>query len=142
MEAAIERLVAPAVLSSACRTSCSRAAGRSSLSIGEREGQRVFYKALLHFALGALIVAGALEANFSCTGPPDHVAVQIGKSVAFHHVWRGIPLIVTLLGWAWTVKGLLSLIYPKHGLRMLARVSLEKSHQFAIAGVVLSCSVV
>ncbi len=97
----------------------------------------VYYRALPHSALGALIVAGALEANFSCTGPPDHVAVQIGKSVAFHHVWRGIPLIVTLLGWGWTVKGLLYLIYPKHGLRMLARVSLEKSHEFVIAGVVL-----
>jgi len=72
----------------------------------------VFYRALLHFALGALIVA-------------------------FHHVWRGIPLVVTLLGWGWTVKGLLYLIYPKHGLRMLARVSLEKSHEFVIAGVVL-----
>jgi len=35
------------------------------------------------------------------------------------------------------VKGLLYLIYPKQGMRMLARVSLEKSHEFVIAGVVL-----
>jgi len=72
----------------------------------------VFYTALLHFALGAFIVA-------------------------FHNVWRGIPLVVTLLSWGWTVKGLLYLIYPKQGMRMLARVSLEKSHEFVIAGVVL-----
>jgi len=78
-----------------------------------REGTTgVFYTALLHFALGAFIVA-------------------------FHNVWRGIPLVVTLLGWGWTVKGLLYLIYPKQGMRMLARVSLEKSHEFVIAGVVL-----
>ena len=46
-------------------------------------------------------------------------------------------LVVTLLGWGWTVKGLLYLIYPKQGMRTLARVSLEKSHEFVIAGVVL-----
>jgi hypothetical protein len=54
----------------------------------------VFYTALLHFTLGALIVA-------------------------FHNVWRGLPMLVTLLGWGWTMKGLLYLIYPKHGRRML-----------------------
>ena len=72
----------------------------------------VFYTALLHFTFGALVVA-------------------------FHNVWRGIPLVVTLLGWGWTIKGLLYLTYPKHGMRMLQRVSLERAHEFVIAGVVL-----
>ena len=72
----------------------------------------VFYTGLLHFTFGALIVA-------------------------FHNVWRGIPLLVTLLGWAWTLKGLLYLTYPKHGMRMLARISMERAHEFVVAGVVL-----
>ncbi len=72
----------------------------------------VFYTGLLHFALGAIIVA-------------------------FHNVWRGIPMIVTLLGWGWTIKGLLHLTYPSHGLRMLNRVSVERSWEFSVAGVVL-----
>src|SRR3712207_3941761 len=58
----------------------------------------VFYTALLHFTFGAVIVA-------------------------FHNVWRGIPIIVTLLGWGWTVKGFVYLVYPAHGMRMLNRVS-------------------
>ena len=40
----------------------------------------VFYNGLLHFVFGALIVA-------------------------FHNVWRGIPLLVTLLGWGLDVEG-------------------------------------
>lgn len=69
----------------------------------------VFYTGLLHFVFGALIVA-------------------------FHNVWSGVPMLVTLLGWAWTMKGLLYLTYPKHGMRMLERVSFERSHEFVIAG--------
>jgi len=70
------------------------------------------YTGLLHFQLGALIVA-------------------------FHNVWHGIPAVVTVLGWGWTIKGLLYLTYPKHGMRMLARVSLERSWEFVVAGVAL-----
>ena len=72
----------------------------------------VFYTGLLHFTFGALIVA-------------------------FHNVWRGIPMIVTLLGWGWTIKGLLHLTYPSHGLRMLNRVTVERAWEFVVAGVVL-----
>ena len=72
----------------------------------------VFYTALLHFCLGALIVA-------------------------FHNVWRGLPMIVTILGWAWTMKGTLYLVYPRHGMKMLQRVALDRAWEFAIAGIVL-----
>ena len=72
----------------------------------------VFYTALLHFVCGALVVA-------------------------FHNVWRGIPMLVTILGWAWTIKGTLYLVYPAHGMKMLRRVSLERAWEFVVAGVVL-----
>lgn len=72
----------------------------------------VFYAGLLHFALGALIVA-------------------------FHNVWRGFPTIVTVLGWGWVVKGLLYLTVPSVGMKSLNRVSPERAWEFSVAGVVL-----
>ena len=72
----------------------------------------VFYTGLLHFAFGVVIVA-------------------------FHNVWRGLPLLVTILGWAWTMKGLLYLCFPSIGRKSLSRVSLDRAHEFVIAGAVL-----
>jgi len=69
-----------------------------------------FLSGLLHFPMGVLIVS-------------------------FHNVWHGIPLIVTIMGWGLVVKGLIYLTYPKHGMRVLARVSLERSWEFVVAGV-------
>lgn len=66
---------------------------------------------LLHFPLGVIIVA-------------------------FHNVWHGVPIIVTIMGWGLLLKSVLYLIYPAHGMRMLARVTLERSWEFAVAGVV------
>jgi uncharacterized protein YjeT (DUF2065 family) len=65
---------------------------------------------LLHFPLGAFIVS-------------------------FHNVWHGWPLLVTLIGWSLVIKSLIYLTYPKHGMRMLARISVERSWEFAVAGV-------
>lgn len=65
---------------------------------------------LLHFPLGVIIVA-------------------------FHNVWHGFPIVVTIMGWGLLLKSLLYLIYPKHGMRMLARVSVERSWEFVVAGV-------
>ena len=69
-----------------------------------------FLNGLLHFPLGAFIVA-------------------------FHNVWHGWPLVVTLLGWSLVIKSLIYLTFPKVGLRSLARVSVERSWEFAVAGV-------
>lgn len=70
-----------------------------------------FLSGLLHFPMGVLIVS-------------------------FHNVWHGIPLIVTIMGWGLVVKGLIYLTYPKHGMRVLARVSMERSWEFVVAGVI------
>jgi hypothetical protein len=55
--------------------------------------------------------------------------------VSFHNIWQGIPLVVTLIGWSQLLKSLVYLTYPKHGLRMLAYVSVEQSWRFAVAGI-------
>jgi hypothetical protein len=68
-----------------------------------------FLSGLLHFPMGVLIVS-------------------------FHNVWHGIPLIVTIMGWGLVIKGFIYLTYPKHGMRVLARVSMERSWEFVVAG--------
>jgi hypothetical protein len=69
-----------------------------------------FLNALVHFPLGAFIVA-------------------------FHNVWHGIPLIVTLIGWGLTVKSMIYFVFPRHGVKMLGTISLERSWHFVVAGI-------
>ena len=69
-----------------------------------------FLNALIHFPLGAFIVA-------------------------FHNVWHGVPLIVTLIGWGLTVKSMIYFVFPRHGVRMLGTISLERSWHFVVAGI-------
>ena len=57
--------------------------------------------------------------------------------VAFHNVWTGLPMVLTIVGWGQVVKGLLSLTVPSIGARTLARVSEERSFEFVAAGAVL-----
>ena len=65
-----------------------------------------FLNGFVHFPLGAFIVA-------------------------FHNVWHGIPMIVTLVGWGLVIKSTLYFTWPRQGLRML---SLERSSHFVAAG--------
>src|SRR3954447_10104030 len=44
---------------------------------------------------------------------------------------------LTLLGWALLIKGLIRFCAPKQGLRMMARVSAERSWEFQLAGALL-----
>ena len=60
-----------------------------------------------------------------------------GIIVGFHNVWSGIPLVLTLVGWCLIIKSLIRFCAPKLALRMMARVSLERSWEFQIAGAFL-----
>ena len=57
-----------------------------------------------------------------------------GVIVAFHNTWSGIPAVLTLVGWCLLIKGLIRFCAPKQALRMMARVSLERSWEFQVAG--------
>jgi hypothetical protein len=57
--------------------------------------------------------------------------------VAFHNVWTGLPMVLTIVGWAQVLKGLLSLTVPSLGERTLARISRERSWEFAAGGSLL-----
>ena len=76
-----------------------------------REKQEVgsLLNGLVHFPLGAFIVA-------------------------FHNVWHGIPAVVTVIGWGLVIKSTIYFVHPRHGIRMLALVSMERSWQFVLAG--------
>lgn len=69
-----------------------------------------FLNALLHFPLGVLIVS-------------------------FHNVWHGLPVVLTLIGWGLVLKSFIYFVFPRHGVKMLARVTVEKSREFVVAGV-------
>jgi hypothetical protein len=71
-----------------------------------------FINAWIHFPLGALIVA-------------------------FHNVWHGIPAILTVLGYAWVLKGFIYFVFPRYGLKVMERVRLERAREFVVAGIVI-----
>ncbi len=56
--------------------------------------------------------------------------------VAFHNVWSGIPVILTVLGWTFVLKAGLIFIVPNLGLRSMARIRPDNSSIFVIPGVV------
>lgn len=56
--------------------------------------------------------------------------------VAFYNVWEGLPIVITLLGWAQVVKASVSFILPQVALRGLMRVSPERAREFVVGGIV------
>jgi uncharacterized protein YjeT (DUF2065 family) len=54
--------------------------------------------------------------------------------VAFHPVWTGLPLVLTVFGVLQVLKGLLYLWWPQFGLDRLAAISMERAHIFRAPG--------
>jgi hypothetical protein len=58
--------------------------------------------------------------------------------VGFHgDQWSGWPAIVTVIGWAQVVKGMLHMSFPAYSLKSMELVRAEKSYRFVIAGAVM-----
>jgi hypothetical protein len=57
--------------------------------------------------------------------------------VAFHNVWTGIPMALTLIGWAQVLKGFIYFCFPEFGLRRISYVETERAYLYSVAGVVL-----
>lgn len=57
--------------------------------------------------------------------------------VAFHNVWSGIPAVLTIIGWCYVLKSLIYFVFPRHGLKAMRRVTIERSRQFVPAGVAM-----
>ena len=56
--------------------------------------------------------------------------------LAFHPLWSGPGLLVTLIGCALTLKGALYFLWPALAMRSMARVTEENAGKFRIAGAV------
>lgn len=56
--------------------------------------------------------------------------------VAFHNVWRGPALVLTLIGWAQVLKGAGRFVAPQVGLRIMQRATPERAWHFQIGGAV------
>ena len=54
--------------------------------------------------------------------------------VAFHNVWSGVPVVLTLIGWGQVIKGLVALIAPSVSMKGLMRVSEKRAYEFQYAG--------
>ncbi|HEX8845404.1 MAG TPA: hypothetical protein VF791_12205 [Pyrinomonadaceae bacterium] len=110
METSIQKLAAICILvTSLSHILQPRVWAQFFIMVREKGEVGSFLNGLLHFPLGVMIVS-------------------------FHNVWQGIPLIVTLMGWGLVLKSLFYLTLPKQGLKVLARISVEKSWEFAVAG--------
>jgi hypothetical protein len=54
--------------------------------------------------------------------------------VAFHNVWSGIPVVLTVLGWGQVLKGVIYFLFPDVGLRRISMVTQEKAAWFRYGG--------
>jgi len=54
--------------------------------------------------------------------------------VAFHNVWSGLPMLLTVVGWLQVLKGLIRFTIPNLGLRIYERVVPERAWTFRVAG--------
>jgi uncharacterized protein YjeT (DUF2065 family) len=111
METGIERLTALAfVITGLSHIAAPRAWARFFIDMRERGEVGGFLNAYVHIPLGLLIVA-------------------------FHWIWTWPAMVVTLVGCALTLKGLLYFLWPELALRSMAHVSEESAWKFRIVGV-------
>jgi hypothetical protein len=57
-----------------------------------------------------------------------------GVIIGFHNVWTGIPAVLTLVGWCLLIKSLIRFCAPKLAVRIMSRVSVERSWEVQVAG--------
>lgn len=111
MEIAIERLaVVCFFVTGVSHVVQPRAWARFFIDLSERGSLGSFIAGFIHFPLGALIVA-------------------------FHNVFHGIPLVLTLIGYSLVLKSMIYFVVPRLGVRSLSRVSLDRAWEFVVAGI-------
>jgi len=111
MENGIERLAALAfIVTGLSHIAAPRVWARFFIDLRARGEVGGFLNAYVHIPLGLLILA-------------------------FHPVWRGPGLLVTLIGCALTLKGTLYFMWPSLALKSMAHVSEQSAWKFQVAGV-------
>jgi hypothetical protein len=82
-----------------------------------------FYQALAARGTTGVFLEGFILLNFGAL------------IVAFHNVWRGPELVLTLIGWSQVLKGTLRFLAPQVGLRIMRRITPERAWYFQAGGV-------
>ena len=82
-----------------------------------------FYQALAARGTTGAFLEGFLLLNFGAL------------IVAFHNVWHGPALVLTLIGWSQVLKGAGRFLAPQVGLRAMQRLTIERAWYFQIGGV-------
>ena len=78
--------------------------------------------------LAAKGVTGAFAEGFLCL-------TFGGIIVAFHNVWRGPAIVLTLVGWGQVLKAIIRFTAPELALRIMRRMTPERAWNFQVAGV-------
>jgi len=92
--------------------------------LGQPRSWVLFYQALAARGNPGVFLEGFLLLNFGAI------------IVAFHDVWHGPGLVLTLIGWSQVLKGAGRFLWPGAGLRVMQRITLERAWYFQIGGVV------
>ena len=91
--------------------------------LSQPEAWVAFYQALAARGMPGVFLEGFLALTFGAI------------IVAFHNVWHGPALVLTVVGWAQVLKGLARFVAPHVGLRVMQRVTLERAWHFRIGGI-------
>jgi hypothetical protein len=92
--------------------------------IGRPQAWVAFYQALAARGTPGAFIEGFLMLNFGAI------------IVAFHNVWHGPALLLTLIGWAQILKGAGRFLAPEIGLRAMQRITPERAWYFRVGGLV------
>ena len=57
--------------------------------------------------------------------------------VSFHNVWTGLPIVLTLLGWAYVLKSTIIFLHPEWNVRSMEGVERAPALKFRVAGTCL-----
>lgn len=83
-----------------------------------------FYQDLAARGTAGVFLEGLLLLNFGAI------------IVAFHNVWQGPALLLTLIGWAQVLKAVGRFLAPQFALRLMQRATPERAWHFRVGGVV------
>jgi len=92
--------------------------------LGQPRAWVAFYQALAARGTPGVFLEGFLCLSFGAI------------IVAFHNVWHGPALVLTLIGWSQVLKGAGRFLAPQVAVRVMERISPERAWYFRIGGVV------
>jgi hypothetical protein len=91
--------------------------------LGQPRAWVAFYQALAARGTSGAFLEGFLLLNFGAF------------IVAFHNVWHGPVVVLTLIGWSQVLKGAGRFLAQQLGLRAMQRLTLERARYFRVGGV-------